>query len=82
MIIQRNLDRRLGQFAHLPEGEHLPGVTDRCGVDYEVDASRDVRMLEGGHPPGVMARRGGDYAIDASRAIRLPGGEHRLGVTA
>ena len=51
MTIQRNLDRRLGQFVHLPEGEYRPGVTDRGGVDYEVDASRAVRLPGGSIRP-------------------------------
>ena len=37
----------------LSTAEDPPAVTIRRGGDYEVDASRAVRLPDGEHPPGV-----------------------------
>ena len=55
---------------------HPPSVNVRCGVDYDIDASRAVRLLEGEHPPSVNVRRDVDNNVNASHAVHVPEGEH------
>ena len=47
------------------------------GVDYDIDASRAVRLPGGEHPPGVTARCGVEYEVDASRSVYMPRGSVR-----
>ena len=58
----------------LSTSEDPPAVANRRGGDYEVNASRAVRLPEGEHPLVVNVQRGVDNDVDASHAVHLQGG--------